>query len=154
MLPKEERKKINQAFWDGFKKEMRRHNSRHRRNINWLKYPTEIRHVYLRLHCDNIGAFLSFDIQFKDPGIRDLFWEQLTELKQVMNNEMGDKGQWLKDLSAPEGFVFDRIQWHLEGVSFYRSEDWPVVYSFFKERLIAFDRFYQEFKEVLILLVD
>jgi len=154
MLPKEERKKINQAFWDGFKKEMRRHNSRHRRNINWLKYPTEIRHVYLRLHCDNLGVFLSFDIQFKDPGIRDLFWEQLTELKQVMKAEMGDNGQWLKDLSAPEGFVFDRIQWHLDGVNFYRSEDWPVVYSFFKERLIAFDRFYQEFKEVLILLVD
>lgn len=154
MLPKEERKKVNQIFWDGFKKEMRRHNTRTRRSVPWIKYPTEIRHVYLRLHCDNVGAFVSFDIQFKDSGVREIFWEQLSELKKVMQLQMGDQGQWLKDLSAPEGFVFDRIQWSLEGVNFYQPEDWPTIYAFFKERLIAFDRFYQEFKDVLILLVD
>ena len=154
MLSKEERRQYNQLFWDGFKKEMRRHNTQYRRAINWLKYPTDIKHVYLRLHCDNTGAYLNFDVQFKDEGIREIFWEQLTELKQVMENATGHQGQWLRNQIAVEGFVFDRIQWENHDVNYYTQEDWPVIYQFLKERLLAFDCFYQEFKEVLILLLD
>ena len=153
MLSKEERRQYNQLFWDGFKKEMRRHNTEHRRAINWLKYPTE-KHVYLRLHCDNTGAYLNFDVQFKDEGIRDIFWEQLTELKKVMENTTGDQGRWLRNQTADEGFVFDRIQWQNQDVNYYTQADWPEIYKFLKGRLLAFDCFYQEFKEVLILLLD
>ena len=154
MLPKEERKQINQLFWDGFKKEMRRYNTKNKRAINWLKYPTYIKHIYLRLHTDNTGAFLNFDVQFKDQGIRDIVWEQLVELKQVMEKETGSHGVWTRNITAPEGFMFDRIQWVNHEVNFYNQEDWTKIYAFFKDRLLAFDRFYQEFKDVLILLVD
>lgn len=154
MLSKEERSAFNQLFWNGFKKEMRRYNTKHRRAINWLKYPTNIKHVYLRLHCDNTGAYLNFDVQFKDDGIRDIFWEQLIELKQVMEMEVGNQGLWLRNQTANEGFVFNRIQWVNPDVNYYMQDDWPKIYQFLKERLLAFDRFYQEFKDVLILLLD
>jgi hypothetical protein len=133
---------------------MRRHNTKTRRGVNWLKYPTDIKHVYLRLHCDNHGAFVHFDFQFKDSSVREIVWEQMQELKVVMEKEMGSQGIWNRDLTAPEGFVFDRISWENRTLNYYHREEWNSIYAFLKERLLAFDRFYQEFKDVLILLVE
>ena len=154
MYSKEERKQVNQQFWDGFRKEMRRYNSKNKRSVNWLKYNTGIKHVYLRLHCDNTGAFLNFDIQFKDAGIRDIFWEQLNELKAVMEKETGSQASWVRNLNSSEGLVFDRIQWANPKLNYYNQAEWPAIYSYLKNRLLAFDRFYEEFKDVLILLVN
>ena len=71
-----------------------------------------------------------------------------------MENATGHQGHWLRNQIAVEGFVFDRIQWENHDVNYYTQEDWPEIYQFLKERLLAFDRFYQEFKDVLILLLD
>ncbi len=152
MLSKEEKKANNQSFWDGFNKEMRQ--IKNRRNVNWLKYPTQIKHVYLRLDCSKLGAALNFDIQFKDPDIREIFWEQLLELRKVMEKETGTSGTWTRNIQAQEGFVFDRIQWIDPDLDYHDLESWSKIYAFLKERLLAFDAFYQEFKDVLILLVD
>ena len=42
----------------------------------------------------------------------------------------------------------------LEGFNFYKDEDWKEIHKFFKLRLSEFDEFYQEFKDILITLVD
>jgi hypothetical protein len=154
MLSKEERKERNEKFWSTFKEVMRKTQSSSGRRINWATYPTQINHFYLRLVCDGKLTAMCLDLQFKDDGVRAIVWEQLGELKMVMESVMTQKGIWLESLETTEGLIINRIQWELPDKNFYTDEDWPEIHAFFKKRLVEFDAFYQEFKDILILLVE
>lgn len=154
MLSKEEKKQWNIDFWKGFQKEMRSDLSTHFKGINWLKYPTGINKVHLRMICDSEGASLNYDIQFKDESIRDIFWEQLGELRKVIESIMSSPAVWSRNNLTSEGIVFDRIQWKSKKYDYYNRDNWPKLYLFLKNKLMEFHSFYGEFKDILILLVD
>jgi len=154
MLPKEERKQRNELFWASFKEVMRKKVSSSGRRVNWATYPTEVKDTYLRLICDGKTTAVCFDIQFRDAAIKAIFWEQLGELKKVLEESMTYPTKWEEFLETKEGLIIGRISWELEGVNFYNDTDWPQIHSFFRDRLIEFDAFYQEFKDILIHLVD
>ncbi|MEN9743354.1 MAG: hypothetical protein RLZZ65_1159 [Bacteroidota bacterium] len=154
MLPKEVRKAWNEAFWSGFKDSMRGKMSSNGRRVNWASYPTQVKNTYLRMICEGQHVSLCFDIQFKDAGIQAIIWEQLTELKVVLENEMPSTTHWEEHFVNKEGLTIGRISWQQEGLNYYQKEDWPAIYSFFQQHLLAFDVFYQEFNEILITLVN
>ena len=154
MLSKEARKERNQLFWDAFKEVMRKRVSCSGSRVNWPNYPTKIKNTYLRLISDGKLTAVCFDIQFKDEGIQAIFWEQLGELKKVLEQSMNYPTKWNESFFNEEGMKIGRISWELENVSFYKDEDWSIIHQFFKERLIEFDAFYQEFKDILISLVE
>lgn len=153
MLTKEERKEKNTQFWSAFKKHMQQHRSSNGRRMNWLTYPTEIKDIYLRLETEKNAVAVNFDIQFKDAGVRAIFWEQMGELKSVLSSEMnGDIGEWIDDCSSATVPIFSRIQWRKEGLNYMIEEQHEAIFSFFEEKLLGFDAFYQEFKEILLFL--
>lgn len=154
MLSKEERKERNAAFWEGFRKEMRNIKSSNGKGINWINYPTGVNDVYVRLHTDSKITRLSFDIQPKDDGIRSILWEQMTELKIVMEESTGPADNWNEFDHVFAGRTVSRITWETSDYNFYQPEDWDDIKAFLRERLVAFDSFYQEFKEILILLAE
>ena len=154
MLSKEAQKEWNIRFWNGFKNEMKAFNSSNGRRINWLTYPTDIKHMYLRMVCEKDGVALHFDSQFSDQGIRDIVWEQLEELKSLINVQMNYPSIWSRGLQTKEGLVIDRISWKLDNVNYHNEEEWPIIYDFLKNRIVEFDKFHQEFKDILINLVD
>jgi len=154
MLSKEERKARNLAFWSAFKEVMRKKMSSNGRRVNWATYPTEIKDTYLRLNVDGQKATVSYDIQFKDSGVRAIFWEQLGELRKVMEQHVSRPAEWREEVTQTDGNTISQIVWTLENVSFYRDEDWAEIHQFFRSVLIEFDAFYQEFKDILIALVD
>lgn len=153
MLSKEERKAWNTEFWTEFKKEMRPIKSSNGKAISWLGYPTDVKDVYLRMHADGKRIFLSFDIQARDEGIRAILWEQMTELKVVMEQSMGTDGVWNENDSIA-GKPASRITWMKEPINFFDKTKWPEIKEFFKTKLLEFDEFYQEFKEILISLAS
>lgn len=152
MLSKQEFKERNTAFWSEFKTYMSKDRSSNGRKMNWLNYPTEIRYIFLRLEADKNGARLCFDIQAKDAGVRAIVWEQMEELKKVLTDTMGETGDWIFDHHTPQIASFCRIQWEKQGLNFYSDADKPEIFRFLREKLIAFDEFYQDFKDILILL--
>lgn len=154
MLRKADKKERNELFWAGFKEVMRRRMSSSGKRINWINYPTQVKNTYIRLICDGKLTALCYDIQFKDPAIKAIFWEQLGELKKVMEAKMKYPTQWTERFFTEEGLEISRISWELEGFNFYKDEDWKEIHKFFKLRLSEFDEFYQEFKDILINLVD
>ena len=154
MLSKEAQKEWNIRFWNGFKNEMKAFNSSNGRRINWLTYPTDIKHMYLRMVCEKDGVALHFDSQFSDQGIRDIVWEQLEELMSLINVQMNYPSIWSRGLQTKEGLVIDRISWKLDNVNYHNEEEWPIIYDFLKNRIVEFDKFHQEFKDILINLVD
>lgn len=154
MLSKEARKELNTEFWEEFRILMRREKSSDGRGINWINYPTSVQDVYVRLETDQHGARFCFDIQPKDEGIRSILWEQMTELKTVMEAEMGPATAWNEMHGTVAGRNISRIYWETAAFNFYNREDRVGIQKFLREKLIAFDAFYQEFKEILILLAE
>ena len=154
MLNKGELRERNIQFWSEFKEYLRPAISSNGRRINWLSYPTGVKFLYLRMECDKTGARLNFDIQAKDPAIREIVWEQMEELKKVLTDSMGgDAGEWNFNQSSPDIDSFARITWELKGVNFFVEADHPEIYQFLKEKIIAFDEFYQNYKDILINLI-
>jgi hypothetical protein len=154
MFSKEELKQYKIDFWTAFKKRMQDKRSSNGRKINWLNYPSEIPYIFIRLDANAKEARFMIDIQPKDDGIRAIIWEQLYELKVVFEAEMGTDGQWLENESSQQVAAFNRISWMLEDVNFFQENDKHKIFDFFEERLVKFDNFYQEFKDILIHLAS
>lgn len=153
MLSKEERKELNTNFWEEFRKEMRNHKSSDGRGINWINYPSGVKDVYIRLEVDSKATRVCIDIQPKDDGIRSILWEQMTELKVVMESTVGE-AVWNEDDHSINDTKVSRIFWGKTGFNFYNKEDHFEIKNFLKMKLIKFDAFYQEFKEILISLAE
>lgn len=154
MLSKEERKQLNIDFWGQFKSEMRNIRSSNGKKMNWINYPTDVKNTYLRVVTESNGVSLCFDIQFKDQGIQSIVWEQLMELRKVLESEMEYPTLWEGNKISSNGLNIGRISWTLSDVNYYDKSQWDKIIEFLKQRMIEFDHFYQEFKEILITLVD
>ena len=154
MLSREEQKQINSAFWDGFKEFTKKIKSSNGRRINWLSYPSDVKDVYIRLHAGTKESSVFFDIQPKDTGVRAIIWEQMTELKKVMESTMQLKGEWIENVILPDGRAISRISWSRSGLNYLNKADHAEIYTFLRDTIVAFDSFYQEFKEILINLTD
>ncbi len=57
---------------------------------NWINYKTGIRHLYFRMQADNRQARIAIELNHPDAGIRELFWEQLRELKTLLHETLGE----------------------------------------------------------------
>lgn len=154
MFSKEESKQLNYNFWNGFHEYMSKIRSTNGRKINWLNYPSDVKTIFIRLEVDSKGARLCFDIQHKDDSIRAILWEQMTELKMVMEETTIEKPQWIENHFYLNEKYISRIVWENSTLNFYNSDDKEKIYSYLKERLIRFDRFYQEYKEIVIALAN
>jgi len=154
MLSKDELRIKNILFWDGFKKFMQKNKSSNGKRINWLAYPSDVKDVYIRLYADSKCARLSLEIQPKNESIREIIWEQMTELKKVMEKSMNYETVWDEKYYPLDGRLNSRIFWELNNVNYFNEEDFSKIYTFLRDRLLEFDQFYQEFKEILISLTD
>jgi hypothetical protein len=153
MLSKEELKIYKTTFWEDFKKHMSKHRSASGRKMNWLNYKTDLKDVYVRLETNKNNIQVCFDLQFKDADIRTIVWEQMGELKKVLTDEMGDSGIWEEhhwNETIPD---FCRIYWRKEGLNYLKQNHRDEIFHFFEDRLIRFDRFYDNYKDILINLI-
>lgn len=149
MYTKEQKKVINTTFWGNVKKALNKVPDAEGKFIQWLNYPIKIKEVYLRLKVDSNKAIISLDIQSSDEGIREILWEQLEELRKVMESEMIHPAVWDKRVFNDAGHAIFQLRWELEGVSIYNEADEDKIIDFFRNTLIQFDSFYSEYGEIL-----
>ena len=154
MFSKEESRQLNLAFWNGFQDYISKNRSSNGRKINWLNYPSDIKSIFIRLEVDSKGARLCFDIQSKDDDIRALLFEQMSELKVVLEEITVEKPTWIENHYYLNNQYISRIVWENNLLNFYKSEHRDLIYTFLAERLLKFDLFYQEYKEILIALAN
>lgn len=153
MFSKEELKEINTNFWEGFKLHMKKIKSSNGKRVNWLKYPTDVKFIYLRLEVNNKGARICFDIQHKHDEIRAIVYEQMTELKVVLEDAIEYETIWMEDYSLFDNTI-SRIQWEIKDVSLYNKNDHVKIYDFLQKTLNEFDLFYQDYKDILVALTN
>ncbi len=154
MISKEELKQRNSEFWTNFQKEMRNVRSSTGKRINWINYPLGAKDFYIRMETTGKLTRFAIDIQPKDEGVRSILWEQMTELRRVLEDEMGEASAWSEFDRVFAGRNVSRIYWENTDVDFFKNDDLPKIALFLKEKLVAFDAFYQEFKEIIITLAD
>lgn len=152
MFSKEELRNRKVLFWNEFRAIMTLERSKSGRKVNWINYNSGIKFLFIRLEATSKNAIFSIDIQPKDDGVREIIYEQFTELKKVLEIEFNEPGNWREHFVLPNQQEISRIYWELDNVNMFKREDKQKIFDFFKLNLLAFDRFYSEFNEILIEL--
>lgn len=142
MFTREESSRLRHEFWTTFGKYMSPVPSAEGLRINWVNYHTGVKDVYFRMDAGKKSAVVAISIDHNDREIQQLFFEQFTEMRDILHQTLGE--EWLWQLHGViDGKVVSRIYKELPDVSVFNKGDWPDLISFFKPRLIALDSFWE-----------
>ncbi len=123
------------------------------KRIKWVNYPTNIKHIYVRLFADNKLAKVYIELQHKDEEIRALYFEQFEQVKSAFENSVGTwewkKNSW-NELNKPSS----RIEKEIQNVNIFDKSTWSIIFHFFEENLVKFDAFWNDFKDIFKQLDD
>lgn len=143
MYSRSEASTIRQEFWTAFGRYMSPVPSAEGLKINWINYHTRVRDVHFRMDADAKGASVAITIEHRDNGIRELFFEQFSELKELLHGILEEEWDWQQHVTLPDGRVISRISKELPKVSIFNKDQWSDLISFFKPRIIALDSFWE-----------
>jgi hypothetical protein len=143
---KQEASRLRQDFWTAFGQYMTPVLSAEGGKVNWVNYKTGEKNLSFKMNASNREATIGIELSHQDTGIRQLFFEQFQQLKNILESVMGEAWIWQPVATDENGKHVSRIFMRLEGVSIYKKEDWPALISFFKPRIIALDEFWNEAK--------
>ncbi|RYZ52069.1 MAG: DUF4268 domain-containing protein [Sphingobacteriales bacterium] len=143
MYSREEAARLRENFWTTFGKYMAPVLSEAGEKINWINYKTGVPHVRFRMDADTRSAEISLSFTHPDAGIRALYFDQMKELKTMFHSIAGTDWHWTE---GADGGRSSKVYSRLESVSVFRQEDWPLIISFLKPRLISLDAFWSQAK--------
>ena len=148
MRGKDETRQLHQEFYNGLGQRMKRHRSADGSRVRWTTYRTGLRDVYFRLEADGRVARVCIDLQHKDAGIRELFFEQFQELRLLLEDALGPGAEWEERHFLNSGKEIARIGVTLGGLNIYDRMHWSKLWDFFEEKLLALDAFWVDVREV------
>jgi hypothetical protein len=146
LYSKEEASQIRQAFWTTFGQYIAPQLSAEGLRVNWVNYKTGLKNVFFRMHAYNRSALIAIELTHPDPGIRELFFEQFKELKNILHATLGEEWEWQPKFQDEYGKSISRIYQQLNETSIFNKNDRPALISFFKPRIIALDEFWSDAK--------
>ncbi len=148
MYSRQEAAQIKQAFWTSFGSYMAPVPSADGEKLNWINYKTGEKHLYFKMNADNKEASIGIFLTHPDQGVRDLYYEQLVELKFLLEATIGEPWIWQQRFYDDQGKEASRIFTNVSGKSIMKQEHWPALISFFKPRIIALDAFWSNVKHL------
>ena len=141
MFSREEKKLLNTAFFNQFVRHMSRHHSIGGGGGRWESYKTGVKGLYFRMLTAPVVG-ISIDIQQKDPEIRALLYDQFLELRRLLEAEWGDAITYDSVHHLDSGLEVSRISIVLENAYFYDKEQWSDIISWYEEKWIGLDAFW------------
>ena len=146
MESRQQASQLRQEFWTVFGHYMRPVLSAEGERINWINYKTGEKDIYFKMSADNKRAEIAIELHHKDPGIQQLFFEQFRELKNLLRSAVHEEWIWKQQVTDEAGKTISKIYTEETDVSIFRKDDWPVLISFFKLRIIGLDDFWSNVK--------
>jgi len=143
MYSRGESSAIRQEFWTAFGRYMSPVPSSEGLRVNWINYHTRVKDVYFRMEAGAKQASIAITLEHRDAGIRELFFEQFLELKELLHGTLEEEWSWEQDVQLPDGRTISQIIRVLPDVSIFNKDQWPDLISFFKPRIIALDSFWE-----------
>ncbi|MFT5337200.1 MAG: hypothetical protein ACI9YL_001202 [Luteibaculaceae bacterium] len=151
MFSKQEAKSLREAFWTGFGKITRPHLSSGGYRVNWVNYRTGIKGVSFHLWATPKKCGFAIDVEHPSMDIRELQWEQLLELKKVIESETGPL-IWEPLFERENGKVISRAYLEIDGVNVYDNTTWPRMMPLLKKGIFGLDRFWVNFGDIFQVL--
>lgn len=151
MFSKEEIKENRIAFWTKLEGQLSKKKSVEGSKINWMSYPTGVKHLYFRMEADEEAVRLVIDLQFPDAGIREIYYEQFLEFQNILEERFKSM-EWIKEHEHWNGKTVSRISIERRDVTINELGDWDKMHLFLKLNFVKLDAFWSEFGEVFKLL--
>lgn len=146
MYNQQEKSILKRQFWTSFGQYMAPIPSSENIKINWVNYKTGVKNLYFRMEADATAATIKVLITHTDISTQLMLFNLFKQLQQVLHAALDEEWQWAPQTVDEDGKTVSVIYTTLEGVSIYKKEDWPLIISFFKPRIIALDAFWNEVK--------
>lgn len=151
MYTREESSRLRQEFWTTFGRYMNPVPSAEGNKVNWINYHTGVSDVFFRMNADGFEASIAITVEHRDVALQTLYFEKFSQFKKVLLTELQEEWNWqLHD--TQNNRVISRIYKTLPNVSVYNKAQWPELISFFKPRIMALDRFWENAKFVFDVL--
>lgn len=142
MYSKDQASQLKQTFWTTFGQYIAPQHSADGMKINWINYKTGVKHLFFKMEADKRSAFIAIEITHPDTGVQELIFEQFKEFKKILEDFLQEEWEWELHTIDENSKSISRICKKIDGVSVFKKEDWPVLISFFKPRIIALDEFW------------
>jgi hypothetical protein len=147
MYNRQEAAQVRKDFWTRFGQYMRPIAGANGDTINWINYKTGIRHLYFRMDADKEQAAIAIELRQPDAAAQQQYFEQLLQLKKLLEEAVGETWNWELHSTDEDGKLVSRTGTCLKAVSVLKKEDWPLIISFLKPRLLALDAFWNRVKD-------
>jgi hypothetical protein len=152
MFTREEASRMREEFWTTFGRYMSPVPSAEGMKISWINYPTGIKDVHFRMNTSGQSATIYIALEHRDAGVREFYFEQFIEFKTLLHATLEEAWEWQLHVPVSDGKIIGRIYKELTGVSVFNKDHWPDLISFFKPRIIALDRFWEDAKYAFEML--
>lgn len=143
MYKSEEAAHLREEFWTAFGRYMNPVPSSEGLKINWINYRTTFKDVNFRMDASGQSASISISLEHSDEGMRALYFQQFEMVKPFLQEALAEEWEWQRN-SFATGKEISRIYKELPDCSIFNKDDWPRLISFFKPRITALDRFWED----------
>ena len=146
MYSKQEASLINQQFWTSFGLYLAPVLSTEGEKINWVNYKTGQKGIRFIMAADMQAAKISITLSHKDAGEQQACFEKFVQLKKIFHQIMGEEWKWRLHTADAFGKTISEIYTTLDKVNVLNKAHWHDIISFLKQRMIALDIFWCEYK--------
>ncbi len=146
MYNKQEASLLKEQFWTSFGLYMAPIPSAEAVKINWVNYKTGIKDLHFKMYADNEAAIISIVLTQADAERQTVFFKQLMSVKNILKDALQEDWQWALHAKDEHHKTISHVYISLGGVSIFKKEDWPLIISFFKPRMMALDAFWNDVK--------
>ncbi|PWA05324.1 DUF4268 domain-containing protein [Flavobacterium psychrotolerans] len=136
MYSKQENQKLKQEFWITFSEKYPR---------KWILYDTKIKDFSFKFFVDNTKAQVSIDIEHRNEEKRELYFEKLVALKNILEDEFIPNLVFEKKCTLENGKTISRIWVEQLGITVSNRNCWNEIFIFFNEKMSAIELFYLEY---------
>ena len=151
MYTQQEASLLRQKFWVAFGRYMSPIPSSTGEKINWINYRTGIKHIAFKMDCPHGNAYIGIEISHPDFSERELYFNHFKTFRTALEEMLDEKWNW--ELTANHANANDKacIFTGLKANVLVEAE-WPAIISFLKQRIIALDKFWNEYRDIFEML--
>ncbi len=138
-----------QHFWTSFGQYMHPVPSSSGEKINWINYKTGVKFIKLVMQWSDGKATAALELSNPETTIRQAQFDQLLTFKKQFQQICGNDWLWEKEYVGSQKNNSSRIAASIENVYLLKQDDWPAIITFFKERMILLDQFWNDYQFAL-----
>ncbi|MGY5354671.1 DUF4268 domain-containing protein [Wenyingzhuangia sp. IMCC45467] len=141
MFSKEESARIRKEFWVSYGKSFPR---------KWTLYNTKIKDFGFKFVADRKTAQVTLDIESVDATQRELLYDQVYALKNIIKTEYLPEIIFDKYYYLENGKLISRVYIiYNEKFSIHNKNTWLDCYTFFNDTMNQFELFWNEYQDYI-----